>query len=108
MKETLSRRETQVLKLLLSGYLQKDIGHLLHLSESRVQDIKATIKRKWGVSSEIEFILEAVRRGFLELEQDGFGMLHSKEFVVKSVTQPYNIHYNYLRSEKRKVQVIVE
>ncbi|XOV67590.1 MAG: response regulator transcription factor [Fluviicola sp.] len=68
MNYELSEREEQVLKLLLSGYLQKQVAHELGISESRVQDVKRIIKKKWQVHSDIEFILFAIKQGYIEIE----------------------------------------
>lgn len=64
--KALSNREEQVLKLLLEGYLQKQIGLKLGISESRVNDVKSIIKKKWNVVTDIEFFLTALSKGYLD------------------------------------------
>lgn len=72
MKKTLSKRETQVLKMLLAEYTQAEIARLLNLSFNRVHDVKCSIFRKWEVESMVGLTREAIRRGILELEADTF------------------------------------
>ena len=105
MNYDLSKREQQVLKLLLSGYLQKQVATELGISESRVQDIKSIIKKKWGVDSDIEFILTAVRKGFLEVENKHKGS-YSHYSVNSSDT--LNVFYSYAPSRKKNVRIMFE
>lgn len=72
MKKTLSKRETQVLKMLLAEYRQKEIADTLGISFNRVHDIKRIIFEKWEVESMVGLTREAIRRGILELEDDTF------------------------------------
>jgi DNA-binding CsgD family transcriptional regulator len=72
MKGKLSKREEQILKLLLAEYTQSEISSILGLSYSRVSDVKRIIKGKWEVDSTIGLILESIRRGYVEIERDTF------------------------------------
>ena len=72
MKGKLSKREEQILKLLLAEYTQSEISKILDLSYSRVSDVKRIIKEKWEVDSTIGLILESIRRGYVEVERDTF------------------------------------
>jgi len=72
MKKTLSNREKQVLKLLLAEYRIVDIARLLDLSQSRVQDVKQIIFKKWEVESMVGLTKEAIKCGILELDEDDF------------------------------------
>ncbi len=105
MNYELSKREQQVLKLLLSGYLQKQVAYELGISESRVQDVKSIIKKKWGVSSDIEFILTAIRKGYLQLEDDT--QVASSSYFVNS-SEAFQVQYSYTRSCKKNVRIIID
>lgn len=72
MRKKLSKRETQVVKLLLAEYTQAEIARLLKLSSNRVHDVKRIIFEKWGVESMVGLAREAIKRGILELEDDTF------------------------------------
>lgn len=72
MKSLLSKREEQVLKLLLAEYSQNEICEVLELSYSRVNDVKMIIMKKWGVGTMIGLVLESIRQGYLEVEKDRF------------------------------------
>jgi len=94
------------LKLLLTGFLQKQVAFELGISESRVQDVKSNIKRKWGVCSDIDFIVTAIRKGYLKIEQED----------VKTQDSPHSFHcpesvgyqYTYEPSKKQNVRIIIE
>lgn len=87
MKKTLSKRETQVLKMLLAEYTQAEIARTLNLSFNRVNDIKRIIFEKWEVESMVGLAREAIRRGILELEKDTFKPL--KEVPQKATQYVY-------------------
>lgn len=70
MKQTLSRREKQVAKMLLAEYSQKEIARLLGLSSNRVCDLRRNIFEKWEVETMVGMVKEAIKRGLLELEED--------------------------------------
>jgi len=72
MTQKLTKREKQVLKMLLAEYSQKEISRLLNLSYSRVNDIKSVIMKKWEVETMIGLVKEGVKQGYLELEDDTF------------------------------------
>ncbi len=95
MKLQLSRQEERVLKLLLVGYTQAEIAKMLKLSQSRIQDIKKIIKRKWGVQNDIEFVVEAIRRGLIELERDNM----EYDGSTRSCSIPGLIKTNYIYTE---------
>lgn len=105
MNRELSKREEEVLTLLLAGHLQKQIAAILGISESRIQDIKQIIKRKWGVKTEVDFILMAMRKGYLESLKNP-----SDTFITYTTTSTVNdlVVYNYMPSKRNKVKVIFE
>jgi len=105
MNGQLSKREEQVLALLLAGYMQKQIASELGISESRVQDVKSIIKKKWHVATEIEFILEAIKQGYLKIESG------TKDFLASYTTntsEVSNYSYSYLPSKRRMVRIIID
>ena len=72
MTRSLSKREEQVLKLLLAEYSQVEICGLLNLSYSRVSDIKRIIMQKWDVETMISLVIKSIKLGYLEIEEDSF------------------------------------
>ncbi len=93
MKETLSRREEQILKMLLAEYSQSQISGLLNLSYSRVNDVKRIIMEKWQVETTVGLTVESIRRGYLELEEDTFDELVISDEGIR----PEEVVYEYKR-----------
>ena len=99
MKRNLSKREEQILKLMLAEYSQNEICNLLNLSYSRVSDVKSIVMEKWGVKSMIGLVKESIKQGYLELEEDSFDEPEnpaplSQQFV-----------YNYKEGEEGNVSL---
>lgn len=67
----LSEREMEVLKLAARGLKNQDIAHQLSLSVRTVQTHLSNIFGKMGVSSRTEAVLDALKKGWLTL-QDTF------------------------------------
>jgi DNA-binding CsgD family transcriptional regulator len=64
-KEFLSKREKQVLSLLIEGKLSKDIGHILHISKQTVDKHRKNMLHKNNLSNTSELIGKAVRHGWI-------------------------------------------
>lgn len=62
---SLSDREVEILKLVQSGYLSKEIAGKLCISLNTVSNHRKSILRKLQVANSIEAINEAAKRGFL-------------------------------------------
>jgi NarL family two-component system response regulator LiaR len=69
--ETLTERELEVLRLAARGLKNQEIAHALSLSVRTVQTHLSNIFGKMGVGSRTEAVLEALKRGWLTL-QDTF------------------------------------
>jgi DNA-binding NarL/FixJ family response regulator len=67
--ETLTPRETDVLKLAARGYTNKAIGAQLHLSDRTVQGHLANIYGKLHVATRTEAVMRAVSLGWLTPEE---------------------------------------
>ncbi len=63
--ESLTTRETEVLRLLAQGAANKQIAQQLHISENTVRSHVSTILRKLGVQSRTQATLYAVRSGLV-------------------------------------------
>jgi len=63
--ETLTERETDVLRLLAAGKANKEIAMALHVSETTVKTHVSNILMKLGVSSRTQAALHAVRIGLV-------------------------------------------
>jgi two-component system response regulator NreC len=61
----LSEREEQVLRLIASGYSNKEIAVQLSLSIKTVETYKARLMTKLGIGSRAELVRYALRRGWL-------------------------------------------
>jgi NarL family two-component system response regulator LiaR len=64
----LSDRETEILKLAARGMSNQDIANRLYLSHRTVQAHLANIFRKMDVGSRTEAVLQAMRKGWLGLD----------------------------------------
>jgi len=63
---TLSERESEVLRLIASGYSNKEIAGRLSLSVKTVEAHKANAMRKLGLRGRIDIVKYAVLQGWLE------------------------------------------
>lgn len=66
----LAKRETQILKMLLAGYKSKEISQILKIHQNTVSSTIRQIKAKWQVNNLVELVKEAIKQGYLELEDD--------------------------------------
>jgi NarL family two-component system response regulator LiaR len=66
--ESLSDRELEVLRLAAKGMSNRDIAHRLHLSTRTVQAHLHTISGKMEVGSRTEAVVQALRLGWLRLD----------------------------------------
>ena len=62
----LSEREAEVLRLIASGYSNKEIAGRLSLSVKTVEAHKANAMRKLGLRGRIDIVKYAVLQGWLE------------------------------------------
>jgi two-component system, NarL family, response regulator LiaR len=69
--ETLSERETEVLRLVARGMSNKEIGDKLFICETTVKTHVKKIMRKLGVPSRTQAALYAARVGLVSLELSG-------------------------------------
>jgi two-component system, NarL family, response regulator LiaR len=67
--EPLTEREMEILRMAANGMGNKDIADKLHLSRRTVEGTLRTIFNKLGVSSRVEAILYALRKGWFTLEE---------------------------------------
>jgi len=63
---TISERESEVLRLIASGYSNKEIGARLTVSVKTVEAHKANAMRKLGLSGRIDIVKYAVLQGWLQ------------------------------------------
>jgi two-component system response regulator NreC len=64
--EPLTPRETEVLKLIVQGYTNRQIGKELHISVRTVDGHRANLSRKLGLRSRVELVRYARDHGLLE------------------------------------------
>ena len=67
--ELLTERETAVLKMAAKGMTNSDIAETLHLSVRTVESHLGTIFNKLGVGSRTEAVIQAMKKGWLTLEE---------------------------------------
>lgn len=70
MVTTLTKRQEKVLKLYLAGYTPTEIGKIMGIHMNTVCSYKTVIMEKWEVENNVELVIEAVRRGYVEIEVD--------------------------------------
>lgn len=63
--QTLTARETDVLRMVAEGYSTRDIAGLLHLAEGTVKNHISTILQKLGARDRTSAVLRALREGIL-------------------------------------------
>ena len=63
--QTLTERETDVLRMLAEGYSTREIAELLHLAEGTVKNHISTILQKLGARDRTSAVLRALREGML-------------------------------------------
>lgn len=68
MRESLTPRETEILKLLAKGHSNKEIARLADLSEMTVKTHVARVLSKLNLNSRTQAALFALREGLVELE----------------------------------------
>ncbi|MBD81288.1 MAG: hypothetical protein CL840_20390 [Crocinitomicaceae bacterium] len=66
----LSRREKQIVKMLLAEYTQLEIAKTLGIHPNTVSDTKRRIMEKWHVKTMVGIVKEGIRKGYLEMEDD--------------------------------------
>lgn len=66
--EILSEREKEILGLVAKGYTNKEVADLLSISAKTVENHKANLMEKLGLSTRRDLIRFAVKRGLLEFE----------------------------------------
>ena len=92
MQKPLSKRETQVLKMLLAEYRPIEISRALDLHPNTVTGYKKSIMKKWGVNSIIGLVKEGIKRGILELDEE--------EEITPKKQKTSNIKIIYTYTEK--------
>jgi len=68
--EQLTQRETDVLKLIVEGYTNRQIGEELYLSVRTVEGHRSNIYDKLGLSSRVELVRYAKKQGIIRKESD--------------------------------------
>jgi two-component system nitrate/nitrite response regulator NarL len=61
---TLTRRERDVLRLLVDGHSNKEIAERLGIREQTVEDHVSTLLKKFGTRRRVSLAVAAVRAGF--------------------------------------------
>jgi DNA-binding NarL/FixJ family response regulator len=63
----LTRQELNILRLVAEGCSNRQIGERLHLSRHTVKEYLSNVMRKLEVATRVEAVLEAGRRGLIDL-----------------------------------------
>jgi DNA-binding NarL/FixJ family response regulator len=69
--ETLTDRESEVMRLLARGLANKEIGRKLRISEDTVKTHVSRILAKLGARSRTQAVLQAMRLGLVEVDASG-------------------------------------
>lgn len=97
MKTELTQKQEKVLKLYLAGYTTKEIGELMNLNINTVCSYKSIVMEKWEVENNVELIIEAVRRGYVDFEDEN----EPVELVYTNHTFTYDT-YVYFKEQRKK------
>lgn len=92
MNPHLSKREEEVLHLILKGHMLQEIADQLFVTVKHVQGLKARIRRKWSVKSDIEIAFEAMRRGYISMPTP-------EDLPQNHHFEPANYTYTYIYKE---------
>jgi len=76
--EALTKRETDVLRLLAKGRANKEIAVELGIGEKTVKTHVSSIRAKLGVQSRIQAALQATRLGLIDQDEIGEGHVRSR------------------------------
>jgi DNA-binding NarL/FixJ family response regulator len=68
--ETLTERESEVMRLLARGLANKEIGRALRISEDTVKTHVSRILAKLGAHSRTQAVLQAMRMGLVDVDVD--------------------------------------
>ena len=61
-RNPLSKRETEVAKLVVAGLSNREVGEELHLTEHSVDNYLFKIYQKLGISSRVELVLHSLEK----------------------------------------------
>jgi DNA-binding CsgD family transcriptional regulator len=64
-KEVLTRREKEVIRLVIQGYNSMEIAEMLHISQNTVKNHRRNILSKTNTSSTAEFVSRAIKEGWV-------------------------------------------
>jgi two-component system response regulator NreC len=64
--ESLTPRETEILKLIVEGYTNRQVGEQLNISIRTVEGHRANISDKLGLHSRLELVRYAREHGMIE------------------------------------------
>lgn len=67
VKPDLTQRETEILKWIVAGKSDWQIGKILHISAKTVNFHVENVKRKFGVATRIQAVVAAVRQGYMRM-----------------------------------------
>ena len=64
----LTQRETEILKLIAEGYLNKQIAAALEISEQTIKNHVTSILRKLNANARTEAVVIAIRQGLITID----------------------------------------
>lgn len=67
--DNLSEREKEIMCLAVTGYTNKEIAEVLHLSKQTVHNLRARLMDKLGFHDRLELLKYAIRRGCISAEE---------------------------------------
>lgn len=71
--ETLTPREREILQLAAEGHTNSQIAQRLHISPRTVENHRANLLRKLGITNHSELVVYAVRHGLIPLDPPAVG-----------------------------------
>ncbi|HEY5600067.1 MAG TPA: response regulator transcription factor [Candidatus Manganitrophaceae bacterium] len=71
-RRNITKRETEVVRLVAEGFRNKEVAQKLKISVKTVETHRANIMNKLGLQNVAQLIHYAVRKGIIHISQEAF------------------------------------
>lgn len=105
MSPHLSKREEEVLYLILKGCALQEIADKLCRTIKHIQGLKANIRRKWSVQTDVQIAFEAIRRGYISVPKKD---LEKTQIPVSNSMSTITYIYTYKESISKTIKITID
>jgi len=70
-KRTLTKRETEIVRLVADGYKNREVAEKLQISVKTVETHRANIMNKLALRNLAELIRYAIQKGLVKIDREG-------------------------------------